>query len=128
MTIDVKRKAQREWGMTGLPTTHDETIIKVRVNCPDEATASAIADRIVGERLAAAANIHPPISSRYHWRGRVERAGEVPLLFKTRRSLFEALAARITELHPYETPGILGIEVALASRAYLAWLIEETAG
>ena len=109
-------------------TTQDETIIEVRVNCPDEATGSAIADRIVGERLAAAANIHAPISSRYHWKGRIERASEVPLVFKTRRSLFETLAARITELHPYETPGILGIEVALANRDYLAWLIDEATG
>ena len=97
------------------------------MNCPDEATASAIADRIVGERLAAAANIHAPISSRYHWKGRIERASEVPLVLKTRRSLFETLAARITELHPYETPSIIGFEVALANRAYLAWLIDETA-
>ena len=113
--------------MTGRPTTEDETIIEVRVNCPNEATASAIADRIVGERLAAAANIHPPISSRYRWRGGIERAREVPLVLKTRRSLFETIAARIVELHPYETSSVLGVEVALANRAYLAWLIDETA-
>ena len=114
--------------MTTLSTTEDETIIEVRVNCPDEATASAIADRIVGERLAAAANIHAPISSRYHWKGRIERASEVPLVLKTRRSLFEALAARITELHPYETPGILGIKVVSVNESYRTWLIDETAG
>lgn len=113
--------------MTGPPTTHVETIIEVRVNCPDEATASAIAERIVSERLAAVANIHAPISSCYHWKGRIERASEVPLVLKTRRSLFEALAALITDLHPYETPGILGTEAALANRAYLTWLIDETA-
>jgi periplasmic divalent cation tolerance protein len=96
------------------------------VNCPNEATASAIAERIVSERLAAAANIHAPISSCYHWKGRMERASEVPLVLKTRCSLFEALADRITELHPYDTPCILGIEVTLANRAYLTWLIDET--
>ncbi|MDH3663410.1 MAG: divalent-cation tolerance protein CutA [Alphaproteobacteria bacterium] len=114
--------------MTGLPTTHDDTIIEVRVNCPDEATAAVIADRIVGERLAAAANIHAPISSCYHWKGRIERASEVPLLLKTRRSLFEALATRITELHPYETTGILGVEVTLVNEAYRTWAIDETDG
>ena len=114
--------------MTTLSTTEDETIIEVRVNCPDEATAAVIADRSVGERLAAAANIQAPISSCYHWKGRIERASEVPLVLKTRRSLFEALAARITELHPYETPSILGIEVVLANRDYLAWLIDEATG
>lgn len=114
--------------MTTLSTTQDETIIEVRVNCPDEETASAIADRIIGERLAAAANIHAPIRSCYHWKGRIERVSEVPLLLKTRRSLFEALATRITELHPYETPSIIGFEAALANRAYLTWVIDETAG
>jgi periplasmic divalent cation tolerance protein len=113
--------------MTGPPTTHNETIIEVRMNCPDEATASAIADRIVGERLAAAANIHAPIDSCYHWKGRIGRASEVPLVLKTRRSLFESLAARITELHPYDTPCILGIEVTLVNQTYLTWLIDETA-
>jgi len=104
-----------ETDMTTLSTTEDETIIEVRVNCPDEETASAIADRIVGERLAAAVNIHAPISSRYHWTGRIERLSEVPLALKTRRSLFEALATRVTELHPYETPGIIGFEVMSAN-------------
>ena len=113
--------------MTGPPTTHNERIIEVRVNCPDKATASAIAEKVVSERLAAAANIHTPINSYYHWNGRIERTSEVPLLLKTKRSLFDSLAARIAELHPYETPGILGIEVAMANRAYLAWLIDETA-
>jgi periplasmic divalent cation tolerance protein len=113
--------------MTGLPTTDDERIIEVSVNRPGEATAWVMADRIVGERLAAAENIHPPISSRYRWKGRIERASEVPLILKTRRSLFEALAARITELHPYEAPGILGIEAALANWTYLTWSIDETA-
>lgn len=112
--------------MTTLPTTHDETIIEVRVNCPDEETASTIADRVVGERLAAAANIYPPIDSRYRWKGRIECASEVPLLLKTRQSLFEALAARVTELHPYETPSILGTEITFINQAYRTWVIDET--
>ena len=113
--------------MMGPPTTHDETLIEVQVKCPDKATASAIAERIVGERLAAAANIHAPVSSCYHWKGWIERASEVPLVLKTQRSLSEALAARIAELHPYDTPCILGIEVTLVNQTFLPWLIDETA-
>ena len=33
----------------GTQVTEDETVIEVRVNCPNEARASAIADRIEGE-------------------------------------------------------------------------------
>ncbi|MGI9433803.1 MAG: divalent-cation tolerance protein CutA [Geminicoccaceae bacterium] len=110
-----------------VPAGCDETIIEVWVNCPDEKTAAAIADAIVGERLAAAANIYPSISSRYHWKGSIVSACEIPLLFKTKQSLFEALAERVAELHPYETPSIIAKKVKSAHTPYRAWLIDEVA-
>lgn len=112
--------------MTVVPTGHDETIVEVWVNCPDEQTAATIADLVVDERLAACANIYPSISSRYHWKGKIKRAREVPLLLKTRQSLFDMLVERVTVLHPYETPSIVGIEVIQASAAYRAWLVDST--
>lgn len=105
----------------------DETIIEVWVNCPDGETAATIADKIVGERLAACANIYPPISSRYHWKGKIESAREVPLLLKTRQSLFDVLVEHVTALHPYETPSIVGVDVTCANAPYQAWLMGETA-
>lgn len=104
----------------------DETIVEIWVNCPDKETASAIADRIVGERLAACANIYPPIQSRYHWKGKVEHAREIPLLFKTRKSLFERLAEHVAAIHPYETPSVIGKEVQQVYGPYRAWIVEET--
>ncbi|MDH3664959.1 MAG: divalent-cation tolerance protein CutA [Alphaproteobacteria bacterium] len=85
-----------------------------------------MADAIVSERLAACANIYPPISSLYHWKGKIESTREVPLLLKTRQSLFDMLVERVTVLHPYETPSIVGIEVIQASAAYRAWLVDST--
>lgn len=113
--------------MTTIPKGREVTIIEVWVNCPDEQTAATIADAIVGERLAACANIYPPICSRYHWKGKIESASEVPLLLKTRQSLFDNLVERVTMLHPYETPGIVGINVTFANAPYQTWLIGETA-
>lgn len=114
--------------MTEASTGPDATIIEVWVNCPDEETAATIADQIVGERLAASANIYPAISSRYQWKGSIECASEIPLLLKTRSSLFEKLAERVAKLHPYETPSILGAEVKDAYASYHRWLLDETSG
>ena len=50
------------------------------------------------------------------------------LPFKTRFSPFDALAARVTELHPYEIPGILGIEAASVNKSYHTWLIYQKDG
>jgi periplasmic divalent cation tolerance protein len=112
--------------MTEVPPGSGETIIEVWVNCPDEETASAIAEMALSERLSASANIYPPISSLYRWRGKIERAREIPLLLKTRKSLFDQLADRISALHPYDTPSIVGIDVRFAHGRYRAWVNDET--
>ena len=108
------------------PRRHEETIIEVRVTCPDEQTASMIAEAALHERLAAAANISPPIHSLYHWQGEIKHAREVPLLLKTRQSLFGKLAERIATWHPYETPSILATSITSASAPYRAWVNDET--
>lgn len=112
--------------MAVIPRGHEETIIEVRVNCPDEQTALMIAESALHERLAAAANISPPIHSLYHWQGEIKHAREVPLLLKTRQSLFDKLAEQITTLHPYETPSILATSTTVASAPYKAWVNDET--
>ncbi len=100
--------------------------IDVWVNCPDRETAAKIADACVGEKLAACANVFPSISSIYRWKGKVERAEEVPLLLKSRSRLFQPLAARIKELHPYEVPSIIAAELPLVETDYARWLASET--
>lgn len=100
--------------------------VDVWVNCPDRATAGTIADALVGEKLAACANILSPIESVYRWRGAVERADEVPLVLKTRAALFDALCARVKALHPYEIPSIAAVELPLVDKACAAWLAAET--
>lgn len=100
--------------------------IDVWVNCPDRALAEEIAAACVGEKLAACANIFPPIASVYRWKGAIERAEEVPLVLKSRAELFQALSARVKELHPYEVPSIIATELPLVETDYAKWLAEET--
>jgi periplasmic divalent cation tolerance protein len=102
-------------------------LLDVWINCPDADHARRIADRLVGARLAACANIHAPIESVYRWQGRIERAHEVPLLVKTRADLFDAVAEAARAMHPDETPAIHAVEAAAVTPDYLAWAESETA-
>lgn len=102
-------------------------LITVEIPCPDRATAEAIAEALLAARLAACAHVAPEIASLYHWQGRVERAAETPLRLKTRAGHFDAIAARVRALHPYETPAILAWPIAHVTADYRAWVIEETA-
>jgi periplasmic divalent cation tolerance protein len=51
---------------------------------------------------------------------------EFPLLLKTRAALFDRLAARVKEEHPYETPCVIATAIAAIDQAYAKWLEEET--
>jgi periplasmic divalent cation tolerance protein len=101
--------------------------IVVLVTTGSRKTAHAIALALVGERHAACVNILPRIRSIYRWKGRIANDAEWLLLVKTRRSRFAALAARVRELHPYEVPEIVAMDIAEGSSAYLRWLLAETA-
>lgn len=102
------------------------TIIDVWINCPSDDVAREISEALVAERLAACTNTFASIQSAFHWKGRVERETEVPLLVKTRDDLFDDVCRRVRALHPYETPGIMAVEVRHVNRDYLDWVLEET--
>lgn len=101
--------------------------IDVYITCPDRTVAEAIAHACVTERLAAAcANIGAPVTSLYTWKGATETAEEIPLLLKTRATLFDKLTARAKSLHPYETPCIIATDLVAVEADYARWLEEET--
>ncbi len=101
--------------------------IVVLVTAGDRQSAAAIGRTLVEERLAACANLVGPIRSIYRWRGAVEDAREHLILLKTRAALYQALQARVRELHPYEVPEIVAIDIEKGSPPYLNWVRESTA-
>jgi periplasmic divalent cation tolerance protein len=101
--------------------------IVVLVTAPAE-DAARIARALVHDNLCACANIVGPIRSIYRWEGEVRDEAEALLVLKTRAALLDRLAARVRELHGYEVPEILALDVAAGSEPYLRWIDEATAG
>ena len=101
--------------------------IFVITTLPNADAAAELAKSLVNERLAACANLIPALRSIYRWQGKVQDENEVLVLFKTKQESYEALKARILELHPYEVPEVLAIPVEQGYQAYLDWLANETA-
>lgn len=94
--------------------------------CPDGETAARIARALVEERLAACVNRVPGVTSMYRWRGEIHDDAEVLLLIKTTRDRFDALRARLPELHPYEVPELVALEITGGLASYLDWISAET--
>ena len=92
--------------------------------CPfaDEASAEAAARQLLDERLIACANILPPMRSLFVWQGERGEAVEVGVLFKTDAALLDRATARLAEIHPYDTPAVLGWRADTAARPTAEWL------
>lgn len=99
----------------------------VLTNLPDRAAAEALAEELIGRRLAACVNILAPCRSVYRWRAAVQHDEEHPMLIKTTRERFAALEAAIRARHPYELPEIVAVPIELGLQAYLDWVAAETA-
>ena len=109
------------------PEAAPSDALLVLVTTPDAAVAEHLGRTLVEERLAACVNIVPGLRSIYSWQGVVQDEAEVLCLVKTRRALFPVLRDRITALHPYEVPEVLGISPVESSTPYLQWLLAATA-
>ena len=94
--------------------------------CPDADSAGRIARTLVEERLAACVNRVPGLVSVYRWQGEIHEDEEVLLLIKTRPERFETLRARIVELHPYDVPEVIALDITAGHAPYLEWLRTET--
>jgi periplasmic divalent cation tolerance protein len=108
----------------GLNQMTDARIVLTTVSSPQE--AEKIARALVERRLAACVNIVSQIQSVYRWKDKVEQETEWLLIIKTRISAFESVREAIKELHSYELPECIMLEVSSGSEAYLNWIEENT--
>jgi periplasmic divalent cation tolerance protein len=102
----------------------DARIVLTTAGSPEE--AEKIARALVEGRLAACVNIVPQIQSVYRWKDKIEHETEWLLIIKTKTNLFESVADAIKELHSYELPECVMLEVDSGSERYLNWIRENT--
>ncbi|MEJ2288704.1 MAG: divalent-cation tolerance protein CutA [Deinococcales bacterium] len=98
----------------------------VYLTFPDPASAERIGRALVDDRLVACINILPGALSLYRWHGEVERDSEVVAFAKTRAELVPAVARRVRELHPYDVPCVVALDIDGGDGAYLRWIGDET--
>jgi len=98
--------------------------LRIFVSTAPPDIAPKLARTLVDERLAACVNVVPGVRSVYSWKGETCDDAESILLIKTRAACAADLAVRLRELHPYEVPELVAIEIrdGEGNPDYLAWI------
>ena len=105
-----------------------DDILILYTTWPDSDTAEQAARTVIGEGLAACANILPPSLSIFPWEGELRRASETVMILKVARVSAPVLRDRIVELHPYDIPAVVALPVAgeASSSAFVWWVCTST--
>ena len=97
----------------------DRSVVLTTAGSPDE--ARRLARALVEARLAACAQL-VPIDSVYRWEGEVREDREVLLVIKTSTDRYAEVEALVRELHSYEVPEVVRLDVAEGLPEYLDWI------
>ena len=84
--------------------------------------APDLARALVDLQLCACVNVLGEIRSFYRWEGAVEDDPEALLVIKTTASAVPALTEAVRELHDYDLPEVIALEVTDGLSDYLAWV------
>ncbi|NOX97579.1 MAG: divalent-cation tolerance protein CutA [Nitrospirae bacterium] len=91
-----------------------------------EDQAEEIAGHLLKERLVACVNIVGPVKSKYWWEGKIETENECMLFMKTRDELVPLAEKKIKEVHPYQVPEIISLEIKEGNPEYFDWVEKVT--
>ncbi len=82
-----------------------------------------IVDALLSSRLAACINSWS-VKSKYIWKGKVEEDEERILFIKTKMERYREVEEKIKEVHSYEVPEIICLEIKNGIDSYLKWIDE----
>jgi periplasmic divalent cation tolerance protein len=101
------------------------SVIFVYVTAASRDEALGIGRAVVGERLAACANVIDGMRSIYRWNDEIRDEGEAVLILKSLAAALPALTERIKALHSYDCPCVVALPVAGGNAAFLDWIAEQ---
>lgn len=100
-------------------------IVAIQTTCKNKKEAKNIANILIAEKLAACVQLKE-IESIYNWDGKLCCERETLLSIKTKKELFSKVKSKILELHSYDTPEIIELDISNISEDYLKFIKENT--
>lgn len=101
-----------------------KTII-IQTTCSSEEEAQNIAKILIEEKFAACVQLSQ-IKSFYNWDNQFCSDKETFLNIKTRKKHFKKIKSKIKELHSYDVPEIIQLDISKSSKKYLKFIKDNT--
>jgi periplasmic divalent cation tolerance protein len=98
--------------------------IVIFITCANKNEAKKMAAGLISSKLAACVNIVGGVESLFWWENKVDRAREVLLIVKSKKTKLARIIKKVRFLHSYSTPEIIVLPIIGGDRHYLKWIDE----
>ncbi|RBQ30755.1 divalent-cation tolerance protein CutA [Aliarcobacter vitoriensis] len=99
--------------------------VVIQTTCSSKDEAKNIAKALVESKLVACVQLFE-IESIYNWEDKLCCQNETLLNIKTKKVNFSKIKSKILELHSYDVPEIIEIDISNISEDYLKFIKENT--
>jgi periplasmic divalent cation tolerance protein len=98
--------------------------ILIFITCANKKEAESIAKALIRNKLAACVNILDKVKSFFCWQGKIDRADEVLLIVKSKKTKLSGIIKLVRAMHSYEVPEIIALPIIDGYKPYLRWIDE----
>ncbi len=96
--------------------------IIILVTCANKREAKRIGHELLDRKLVACANMIQGVESQFWWKGKIDKADETLVIFKTIGRNFEEVRRTVRGLHSYDVPEIIALPIEAGDKDYLDWI------
>lgn len=100
--------------------------IVVLITTKNVKEANKIATKLLKDKLIACANIIKGVKSVFWWQRKIDKADEVLLILKAKKSCFKRIVKTVKAAHSYDVPEVIALPIIDGNEDYLKWIKESS--
>ena len=97
------------------------TLKMLITSLPKNTDIDDFSKQLLKDNLCVCIQVIPAITSYYIWKNKVEHDNEIQLHIKFLAKNLKNLESTINQLHPYDTPEIIVVDLNYVSEKYQKW-------
>ncbi|HRJ06841.1 MAG TPA: divalent-cation tolerance protein CutA [Candidatus Saccharibacteria bacterium] len=91
------------------------------LTCADKLEANKITVALLEKRLAACVK-QVPVSSTFHWEGKIQHSSEILLMIDSSEENFDLINKIVAKLHSYDQYVLTAVPISRTTPAVNAWI------
>ena len=92
------------------------------ITTPNKSEAEKIAEKLLGKKLIACANVISNVNSYFVWKNKVQNSKEIIICGKTTSKNQKKIIKVVKSIHSYSVPCVIFFDIKNGNRDFLKWI------